>query len=168
MYSKVTMCLMTAMAVQSLYGESGIGILSRIESNERQTLLYHNRPVACEPFGILTLERMVRESFTPDECRKEVEKYYTAHPHARHFARERLYRQHGYRFERIKGGCVLYANGAESYGEMVLSEGLAIVDPKLDDREWRGRLKRIESGALQHQKGLHDTQIRKFCIKEEK
>lgn len=168
MYSKVTMYCVSAIVIQSLYGESSIGILSSVDSNDRQKLLYQNRPIVCEPFGVLTLERMVRESFTPDECRKEVEGYYTSHPHERRYAHEHLYPKHAYRFEQTQEGCILYANGAESYSEMLLREGLAIVNPRLDNREWRGRLERIESGALQHKRGLHDTQIRKFCIKEEK
>lgn len=167
MYSKVTIFWTMLFAAQQLYGESGIGILLSIDSNDRQTLLYRNNPVVCEPFGILTLERMLRETFTPNECRKEVEAYYTAHPHERRYAREHLYLRHSYRFEKSQAGCILYANGAESYIEILLREGLAIVDPKLQSREWEGRLKRIESGALQQKKGLHDTLIRKFCIKEE-
>lgn len=68
----------------------------------------------------------------------------------------------------IKEGCILYANGNETYSEMLLRQGLALIDPAFDNSEWNGRFKRSQKGSEQQKNGLHDTLIKKWCIKEEK
>ncbi len=151
-----------------LYGEITVGLLTSIENNSKLRLLYQNATVMCEPFGIVTLEKMLLKGASPQECRSAIEAYYKAHPHDKQFAREHLYVQQSYHYETISEGCVLYANGTESYSEMLLRRGLALIDPQFNNSEWNGRLKRAQQGAQSQKIGLHDTQIRKFCIKEEK
>jgi hypothetical protein len=151
-----------------LYGEMTVGLLTSIESNTKQNLLYNNQPISCEPFGILTLEKISSNRSTPQECRSHIENFYKSYSHAKEFAREHLHIQQSYHFEIIKEGCVLYANGVETYSEMLLREGLALIDPAFDQKEWNVRLKRAQQGAQMQKAGLHDTQIEKFCIKEEK
>jgi hypothetical protein len=151
-----------------VYGEITVGLLREIESNAKQSLLHRNILIPCEPFGVVTLEKMILNSASPQECRSEIEHFYKAHPHDKQFAREHLYLQHSYHYEMIKEGCILYGNGAESYSEMLLRQGLAVVDPALNNKEWNGRLHRAQKGAESLKSGLHDTLIRKFCIKEEK
>jgi hypothetical protein len=38
-------------------------LAQQIESNAKQTILYQNRVVPCEPFGIVTLEKMVQSAY---------------------------------------------------------------------------------------------------------
>lgn len=152
----------------SLYPESTIGLLTSIANNNKQTLLYKNASVVCEPFGIVTLEKMVLNGASVQECRSAVETFYQAHPHQQHYAQEHLILQQSYPYETIAEGCVLYANGLETYSEMLLKEGLALIDPAFNQKEWNGRLKRAELGAEKEKTGLHDTLIRKWCIKEKK
>lgn len=151
-----------------LYGEITIGLLTSIENNGKMTLLHNNAAVSCEPFGVVTLEKMVLNGVNPQECKNAVEAYYKAYPHDKLFAREHLHIQQSYHYETIKEGCVLYGNGPESYSEMLLRQGLALMDPTFDNKEWNAKLKRSLQGAVIQKIGLHDTQIRKFCIKEEK
>jgi len=150
-----------------LYGEITVGLLTSIENNAKVNLLYKNIPISCEPFGVITLEKMALNGVNPQECRSAIESYYRAHPHDKSFAREHLHIQQSYHYETIKGGCVLYANGIETYSEMLLRNGLALIDPAFDNSEWNGKLKRSHQGAQIQKNGLHDTQIRAFCIKEE-
>lgn len=154
--------------ITSLQGEMTIGLLTSIESNAKQTLLTENRNIVCEPFGIIPLEKMLINAFNPEECKKAIELYYQSHPHDRLFAKEYLYLQQSYHYEKKEKGCILYANGGESLSEILLRKGLALREPKLDDIEWNGRLKRATKGAETTKSGLHDTLIQKFCIKEEK
>ena len=151
-----------------LHAEITIGLLISIESNQKMGLSYKNANVGCEPFGVITLEKMVQNGANPQECKNAVEKYYRAHPHDKVFAREYLHIQQDYHYETIKEGCVLYGNGPESYSEMLLKNGLAVIDPAFDNAEWNTKLKRAQQGALIQKTGLHDTLIQKFCIKEEK
>ncbi|MFZ2889031.1 hypothetical protein, partial [Sulfuricurvum sp.] len=137
-------------------------------SNAKMTLLYQNASIPCEPFGIVTLEKMLLKGASPQECKNAVESYYKSYPHDKQFAQEHLHIQQSYHYETIKEGCVLYGNGVESYSEMLLSAGLALVDTAFDNKEWNAKLKRAEFGAKKEKIGLHETLIRKWCIKEEK
>lgn len=154
--------------ITSLHAEMTVGLLTSIENNGQQTFLYQNAPIKCEPFGIVTLEKMVQNGASPQECRSAVETFYTAHPHEKHFAREHLIFQQSYHYEILPEGCVLYANGIETYSEMLLRNGLALIDTKVNQKEWNAKLKRAEQGAEKENLGLHGTLIRKWCIKEEK
>jgi len=149
------------------YADVSIGLLTSIESNGGMRMLYHNIPFRCEPFGVIVLERMVQNAPDPKECQNRIDQYYAAHPADKYFGIRHLHIQQGYHFEMQKEGCVLYANGPESYSEMLLRNGLAIVDTNIDNKEWNAKLRRAQQGAEKEKAGLHDTQIRKFCIKEE-
>ena len=154
--------------VNPLYANITVGILKSVEDNSKQTLLMKNSPQGCEPFGIITLEKMIKKAAATQECKKAITQFYQSHPHEKAFAREYLHREQSYHYEILKEGCVLYANGNETYSEMLLRQGLALIDPAFDNSEWNGRLKRAEKGAQTQKSGLHDTQIKKWCIKEEK
>jgi len=151
-----------------LHAEITVGILKSIQDNSKQKLLIKNSSQECEPFGIITLEKMVSNAASTQECKKAVSDFYTSHPHDKQFAREHLHIQQSYHYEIIKEGCVLYANGNETYSEMLLRNGLALIDPAFDNSEWNGRFKRSQKGSEQQKNGLHDTLIKKWCIKEEK
>lgn len=152
----------------TLYGEITVGLLNSITGNAKQTILYQNSTIFCEAFGIIPLEKMAENGASPEECRKQIDTFYRTYPHKKVFAKERLRLQQTYHFERLEEGCVLYANGVETLSEMLLREGIALIDPAFNNSEWNGRLKKAELGAERNKMGLHDTLIRKFCIKEEK
>jgi hypothetical protein len=152
----------------SLHAEITVGLLVSIENNAKQTLLYKNGVITCEPFGIIPLEKMAATAPDPKTCQATINTYYLSYPSNRLFARRTLHLQQSYHFERIKGGCVLYANGVESYSEMLLRSGLALMDPAFDNAEWNSKLKKALQRGEKEKMGLHATQIRKVCIKEEK
>jgi hypothetical protein len=126
------------LGVTPLYAEIAVGLLISIEHNAKQTLLYKNIPMPCEPFGVVTLEKMILMGVKPQECRSAIETFYKAHPHGKYFAREHLHVQQSYHYEKINEGCILYANGVESYSEMLLRNGLALIDPKFDNQSGTG------------------------------
>lgn len=151
-----------------LNGDITVGLLVGVESNAKQTLLYRNGTVGCEPFGIIPLEKMALSAPDAAKCTAAIQQYYAEYPSKRFFARQNLRLQQSYHYETIKEGCVLYANGPESYSEMLLRNGLALIDPKFDNVEWNGRLKWALAGGERAKRGLHGTQIRASCIPEEK
>lgn len=152
----------------SLKGEVTMGLLISIDSNSKLNLLNRNTSIQCIPFGIITLEQMAENSVTPKECQDHIDRFYRFHPHERRFAKEHLYLQQSYHFELLNKECVIYTNATESYSEILLRQGLAIRNSRLDHAEWNGKLKRAEEGAMRSKSGLHETEISKFCIKREK
>lgn len=160
---------MMAMAfmVAPLYGEIKGALLTSVVSNAEMKLLYRNATFFCEPFGVVPLEKMAAGAPDPQACRSRIEAWYRSHPRERHFASIHLRIQQVYRFERIKEGCVLYANGPESYSEMLLGRGLAMMDPSFDNKEWNAKLRRAQKRAQTEQSGLYEGDILKYCLKEE-
>ncbi len=144
-----------------LYGELSVGLLVHIENNAKMDLLYRNVRFACEPFGVITLEKMVSQG--SGECKEAVASLYRSHPSIRHFGRRHLYRQQSYHFETMKEGCILYGNGPETYSEMLLRHGLGIIDPALDNSEWNMKFKKAQRGGEAEKMGLHATSIREAC-----
>lgn len=152
----------------SLNAKIMLGLMSGIESNSVMTLLDNNIPVRCEPHGIKTLEWMIRDAATPVECQKSVDAYYYAHPHERLYAQEHLHLYQTYHYEKDEKGCILYANGPESYSEMLLNEGLATVDEKYNNSEWNAKLKRALIRGQKKKESIHSSDILQKCIEKKR
>ena len=151
-----------------LYAEITVGILKTIDSNSKVRLSHKNSPVFCQMVGIRTLDDLPTDAPDPQQCREQIESYYQAHPHERNFAKEVLHKEQSYHYELFQEGCALYANGPESFSEMLLRRGLALLRSDFSHKEWNGKFQRALKGAEEAQLGLHATQIKKFCMKEEK
>lgn len=160
--------LILFLSLQSLLqAEIKVGLLKSVESNARQIVLYNNRVIVCEPFGVIPIETMLIAPRKPKECREQIEAFGKNHPQSKSFARDRLYLNQSYHFDILEEGCVLYVNGQESYSELLLRSGLAVKDPKFDLREWNKRMEWIQMAAEKKKTGLHDSSIRESCMKEE-
>ncbi len=152
----------------SLNAKIMLGQMKSIENNSAMTLLDNNIPIKCEPFGIKTLEWMIRDAATPAECQKSVELFYRAHPHERLYAQEHLHLYMRYHYEKSEQGCVLYANGLESYSEMLLNEGLATVNEKYDNTEWNAKLKKALLRGQKKKESIHESDILQKCIEKKR
>lgn len=150
----------------SLHAGIDNAILSSVESNAAMRLLFYNIGFLCEPYAIIPLEKMAASAPDPQGCRNAIAQWYRTHPQEKKFAHRHLHLQQSYRFERRKEGCILYANGPESYSEMLLLYGLAVIAPDFDDKEWNGRLRRAQRGAERNKSGLHDSAIRESCFEK--
>lgn len=100
------------------------------------------------------------------ECKNAIEIFDREHFQDKLFAKKHLYVQQSYHYEMVDKKCVLYANGNESYSEMLLRNGLALIDPGFNNSEWNRRLKRAQKGAEVQRAGLHATSIRNLCSEE--
>lgn len=152
----------------SLHGEIMLGQLVGIENNSKIRLRDNNIPVVCEPFGIKTFEWLVRDAKNPAECQQSIETFYRSHPHTRVYAHEHLRTYQTYHYEKIRNGCILYANGPESYSEMLLNEGLAIVDERVDNKEWNAKLKRAQIRGKNRKEALYESDILAKCSEKKR
>ncbi len=150
----------------SVSAEITLGILMSIRDNSSVTLNDRNRHIECSPFGIKPLEILMKEEGN-SECAQSIQAFYRSHPHEKAFAREHLHLHQQYHYEQYPYGCVLYSNGAESYSEQLLNEGLAIIDPKFDQKEWNTKLRRANTRAKVLKKGLYEGEMGTKCIKGE-
>ena len=166
--TRIRLCIVFVCFSISLNAKIMIGQMHSIENNSVMTLLDNNIPIRCEPHGIKTLERMIRDAASPAECQKSVDVFYTAHPHERLYAQEHLHLYQTYHYEKSDKGCILYANGPESYSEMLLNEGLAIVDDKYDSSEWNEKLRRAVLRGQNKKDRIHDSDILPKCIEKKR
>ncbi|MDQ1299011.1 MAG: hypothetical protein QG558_1550 [Campylobacterota bacterium] len=166
--TRFALCLVFFCFSISLNAKIMLGKMSSIENNSAMTLLDNNKPVKCEPHGIKTLEGMIRDAATPTECQKRVDAFYYTHPHERLYAQEHLHLHQTYHYEKSDKGCILYANGPESYSEMLLNEGLAVVDEKYNNSEWNEKLKRALLRGQKKKERIHDSDILQKCIEKKR
>ena len=108
----------------------------------------------CSPYGVRTLEAIGAETKLAGECRQRIARFYARGPLLAGFAHRELERFQFYRIEPREAGCVLYARGRLSYAERLLEEGLAVVTPGFDDREWAFRFERAQQGAKENKRGI--------------
>jgi hypothetical protein len=152
----------------SSYADIMLRKMTSIENNSAMTLLDNNKPVKCEPHGIKTLEWMIRDAASVGECKKSIDIFYISHPHERLYAQEHLHLYQTYHYEKSDKGCILYANGPESYSEMLLNEGLAIVDDKYDNYEWNEKLKRAFLRGQSKKERINESDILQKCIEKKR
>ena len=152
----------------SLNAKITLGIMNGIENNSAMTLLDNNKPVKCEPHGIKTLEWLIRDAASVQECQKSVDAFYFSHPHEKLYAHEHLHLHQTYHYEKNDKGCILYANGPESYSEMLLKEGLAIIDDRYNNKEWNAKLKRALLRGQSKKEGISQSDILQKCIEKKR
>jgi len=153
-----------------LWAEIPVALLKGIQNNSSMVLNYRNMGIVCEPFGIKPLEIIQKESANQDECSKAISNMYRHNPFAKHFAKQKLHLEQTYHFGIIEKKCILYGNGPESYSEMLLSEGLAVIDDAFNNKEWNEKLKRAYARGEKGKKGIHAEGIDVIpaCIEEKK
>lgn len=153
-----------------LWSEVPVALLESVHHNTQMVLKYKNSSVLCQPFGIKSLEMIQQQTPNQQECQKAVQAMYQKNPSVKYFAKKKLHLQQTYHFNLIEKKCVLYANGPESYSEMLLAEGLAVIDESFDDKEWNEKLKKAYMRGMKDKKGIHheNTEILNLCIKKEK
>lgn len=117
----------------------------------------------CSPYGIRTLEALENAPGLEGECRNRIARFGTKNPLASQYAHRALRRFQFYRIEPKKEGCVLYGRGRQSYAEGLLQEGLAVVRPGFDDREWAFRLERAQQGAKETKRGIWSDPMWEKC-----
>lgn len=139
----------------NLWAEIPVALLKGIHNNSFIVLNYKNTAVVCEPFGVKTLEILQKESMKQEECSKTISKIYLDDPYLQNFAKLKLHLEQTYHFNLLEKKCILYGNGTETYSEMLLSEGLAVIDENFNDREWNEKLKRAYGRGEKQKKGIH-------------
>lgn len=158
------------LAAMSDCSEIPVALLKGIKNNNDLLLNYRNIAIGCVPFGVKPLEVIQTESTNQEECPKAISKMYLHNPNAKHFAKLKLHLEQTYHFNMLDKKCVLYGNGPETYSEMLLSEGLAVLDVNFNNKEWNEKLKKAYTRGEKQKKGIHadNTEVLSACFKKEK
>ncbi len=137
--------------------------LVSIVNLKTQSLKHNGRGVMCVNIGVVTLQELPLYAQKAQECKYAVDSFLYTNPSFKRFAYKNLIIEQSYHYSIYKDGCILYANGPESYSEMLLRNGLAIIKPEFDNREFNGKFKYAYDGAVRNKAGLHSTDIEELC-----
>ncbi|MDD3835982.1 MAG: thermonuclease family protein [Sulfurimonas sp.] len=141
-----------------------LGILTSVHSNETQSFNISKFNLTCNPYGVLTLERLYEISEDNTVCKEMIINIYAKYPDLRYFAQRLLKVQQRYHIRpKERGECVLYAKGQMTLSELLLAKGLAIVRPLFDDEEFKDDFNRAQRRARLDKKGLWAEDIFEIC-----
>lgn len=131
-----------------------MGILKSIESNTRQHLNIVNYTYVCEAYGVVSPAKILQNPKLGSECKESIALFYLKNPNLKHYTASKLYLMQMYHLEFKRRGCLLFARGKRSLSELLLREGLAIVEPGFKDREYESLFEYAQKNARIEAKGI--------------
>ncbi|OIP56276.1 MAG: hypothetical protein AUK54_02540 [Helicobacteraceae bacterium CG2_30_36_10] len=144
--------------------EPTLAILNTIISNETQKLSIGNYGFTCEPYGVLTLEKLYNNATMDYTCQDKIKTFYIKHPDLEYYSSSILHIRQMYHIEFKGKECILYAKGQKVLSEILLEEGLAVKQPAFDDEEYNYLFSKAQNRAKSNKKGLFEDDTLSACI----
>ncbi|MCX6076940.1 MAG: hypothetical protein NTW78_08670 [Campylobacterales bacterium] len=146
--------------------EPTMAILKSIATNSRQDFNIQNYDFYCEPYGVISLEKMYSNSQNGSKCRESIDGFYKKHPDLKYFTQGILKTEQMYHVEFKDMKCVIYARGQKSLSELLLENGLAVNKRTFNDEEFNFIFKKAEINAKLLKRGMWSEKIDKECATE--
>lgn len=141
-----------------------LGILTSVNSNKNQSFNISKYDLTCQPYGVLTLERLYDISDDNLVCKQMIRSIYAKNPDLKYFAQRLLKVQQRYHImPKEKGECILYAKGQMTLSELLLAKGLALLKPLFEDEEFRDDFNVAQRKARLEKRGLWMEDIFEIC-----
>ncbi len=144
--------------------ESILATLSNISSNSVQEFSLSQTRFLCRSYGVLTLEELSQNAKFNSVCQESIKVFYLKYPNLEQYAQQKLKIMQKYKIEFREGRCILYANGQESYSELLLKNGLAVLKPVFMDKEFRYTYNKAQKNAKLLKKGIWAEAIIHNCM----
>lgn len=146
--------------------EPTMAILLDITTNSTQRFNIGQYNFYCTPYGVITLEKLYKNSKIDSKCKVSIESFYEKHPNLEYFTMKLLKVRQMYHLEFKNKECVIYAKGQKTLSEILLSEGLAVNKPMFKDEEFKFLFERAQINAKLLEKGIWGEKVLKDCIAE--
>lgn len=146
--------------------EPTMAILLDITTNSTQRFNIAQYNFYCRPYGVITLDKLYKNSKIDSKCRDSINNFYNKHPNLEYFTSELLKVGQTYHLEFKDKECILYARGQKTLSEILLSEGLAVNRPMFKDEEFKFLFERAQINAKLFEKGIWGEKVLKDCIAE--
>lgn len=143
--------------------EPTIAILKSISSNDTQRFQINSNSFICEPYGVVSLEKIYAKSKKDSLCRKSIDEFYVKNRKLLYFSQSFLKLFQGYHIELKNLECVVYAKGQTTLSELLLSEGLAVNKNGFKDREFSSVYEKVSRTAKRDKKGVWNSSVLKDC-----
>ena len=109
-----------------------LAMLLNVNSNELQKFGIGNYNFYCIPYGITTLESLLAKSENESSCKKSIEMFYKKHPNLKYYSLKLLKLKQEYHVDFKNTKCILYAKGQMTLSELLVKEGLALLNPSFE------------------------------------
>ena len=146
--------------------EPTVVILDNVISNEVQEFRIGEYSFRCIPYGVLSLERLYSNSKLTSRCQKSIYDFYKKYPDLKYYAQRILKREQMYHVEFKNQECILYASGEKTFSELLLENGLAVINPMFRDEEFKYVFNKAQLNAKMNKYGMFKENIINNCIVE--
>ena len=143
--------------------EPVIATLVNIISNEIQDYKIGNYKFRCPPYGVYTLEELLRNSKPDSVCRSSIQQFYKKEQALRNYAHKKLYVQQSYSILFKDEKCIVNVAGTKTYSEFLLDLGLGVKVPSKLDERYDSYFLKAQSKAKNAKRGLWSVGIAKKC-----
>lgn len=146
--------------------EPDMAILNNVYSNTAQLFSIGNYSFHCEPYGVITLDSLYNNKSINSSCKKSIENIYKKQPYLRYFTDELLSIKQNYHIEFNDNKCTLYVRGQITLSELLLKEGLVLLEPSFMDKEYIYVYNKAQKQAKVNKKGIWSDRTLAICISE--
>lgn len=146
--------------------EPTIAILESVISNSEQKFRLGKAHFICEAYGIITPQKLSKTEELSESCKKSLESFYLKNPYKKHFSLLHLYEMQSYRVEFKEQKCLLYARGKSTLSEILLREGLALLELNFADKEYKNLYTYAQKNAQIKKRGIWGDNLRRDCLAE--
>lgn len=141
-----------------------MALLVSIPANDIQTMNIAQNSFVCEPYGVVSIEELYRDTITNEVCKESIEKLYKKQPYLRYFTSNRLYKKQLYHLEFKEEKCILYAQGQKTLSELLLRNGLAFVKPFFNNPEFYHSFINAQNNARMEELGMWSEELIINCM----
>ena len=154
-------------ALSCMAAEPALAMLRSTESNNIQKFSFANTHFACKVYGVISLEELYHHTKTSDGCKAKIQSFYQKNPQLKYFSATLLKRKQLYHLEFRTNECIVYAQGQMTLSELLLKNGLGVLKPQFQDKEFQYAYKKAQRNARLHQRGIWADETFNLCILQE-
>lgn len=150
-----------------LFADEPIGMnLENIIANDSLVFSVKQSYFNCYPYGVIPLEKLLRDKHVSKVCQNEYLIFKKRYPKLYFFAFYHLHVRQNYMVKLQKEGCLIFSKGKKTYSEILLEQGLAIIDPKIKNQEYDFYFFNAQARAKREKKGLWGDPAMQKCKAE--
>ena len=146
--------------------EPRIMLLDAIYANDSYLFRTKQARYLCKPYGVWTLDRVIKNSDITPTCKKVLDEFIVNNPKLHRFVWYVMHLEEGYRVEFKNKECIIYLGSEQTLSEALLQAGAAIGQPGFSDEEFRYRFYEALRAAKVNKRGIWSDTKLQSCMNE--
>jgi len=146
--------------------EPTLAILQNVNSASIQKFTIANSSFYCDAYAVIGVDKLAMNSSVDSTCKKSLGGFYKRNPQTKYYSQELLKVLQTYHVEFKEEKCIVFAQGEITLSELLLKEGLAVLEPNFKDDEYKAIFRNAQISAKMNRKGLWGESIMRDCIAE--